>query len=129
MPGIASPPAAREGAAPEDPTQPAFERAIAHIAGHLAEPLTVSRVVRETGMSPRYLQSIFARRGLSVSGWIRGRRLEAARQALADPAWAGADLAQVALAHGFADHSHFTRSFRAAFGETPSRWRERAAHS
>lgn len=113
-------------AAPEDPTQPAFERAVDHIARHLAEPLTVAGIARENGMSPRYLQTIFARRGLSVSGWIRGRRLESARLALLDPAWAGIDIAQVAFAHGFADHSHFTRCFRAAFGETPSRWRGRA---
>lgn len=111
---------------PVDATQPAFHRAIAYIADHLTEPLAVPAIATAVDMSPRYLQSLFQRRGMSVSGWIRQRRLEVARQALTDPAWAQADITGLAVAHGFADHSHFTRTFRAAYGETPSRWRQRA---
>ncbi|HWK76930.1 AraC family transcriptional regulator [Microbacterium sp.] len=110
----------------DDPTQPAFRRVIAHIAEHLAEPLSLPQVARAVEMSPRYVQSLFQLRGMTVSGWIRQRRLEVARQTLADPAWADADIARVAAAHGFADHSHFTRAFRSAYGETPSQWRSHA---
>ncbi len=114
-----------EEADPGDAAQHAFQWVVSMIDRELATPLTLPRIAEACGMSPRYVQSLFQRRGMSVSGWIRERRLESARLALADPAWATADLTQVAVAHGFADHSHFTRSFRARFGETPSRWRER----
>ncbi|GGD65749.1 AraC family transcriptional regulator [Microbacterium murale] len=115
----------------DDPTQPAFRRVIGYIAERLTppsltQPLGLPQIARAVDMSPRYVQSLFQLRGMTVSGWIRQRRLEVARQALADPAWAGADIAQVAAAHGFSDHSHFTRVFRSAYGETPSRWRSDA---
>lgn len=112
-----------------DPGSPAYRRAVAHIEAHLAAPLTVAGIAAAADMSPRHLQSLFRRRGTTVSGWIRARRLEGARAALADPDQADADITRIAVGHGFADHSHFTRTFRAAFGETPSRWRERAASS
>jgi AraC-like DNA-binding protein len=117
------------GSEPSDPAEPAFLRALAYIADHLAgpsrgsDPLRVATIAAAADMSPRYLQSLFQERGMSVTRWIRERRLELARQALVDPAWAEADILQIALAHGFADHSHFTRAFRAVFGETPSGWR------
>lgn len=109
-----------------DPTEPAFRRVVEHISAHLAEPLDLPGIAVAQGMSARYVQGLFQQRGMTASGWLRQRRLEAARQALADPAWARASITQVATGHGFADHAHFSRSFRAAFGETPSQWRERA---
>ena len=111
------------------PSDPAFRRALAHIDAGLGGQLSVPGIAEATGMSPRYLQLIFQQRGLTVSSWVKQRRLETARCALLDPAWAEADLTRLALAHGFADHPHFTRSFRAAFGETPSAWRERGTRS
>jgi AraC-like DNA-binding protein len=36
---------------------------------------------------------------------------------------AGDPLVDIALAHGFSSHSHFSAAFRAAFGMTPSAWR------
>ncbi|UUT34383.1 helix-turn-helix transcriptional regulator [Microbacterium elymi] len=118
-----------------EPTEPAFRRATAYISAHLtgtapganADPLRVTTIAEAVDISPRYLQALFHERDMSVTGWIRERRLELARQALVDPGWADADILQIALAHGFANHSHFTRSFRAAFGETPSAWRRAAA--
>lgn len=47
-----------------------------------------------------------------------GRRLDRARTMIA----AGAPLAEVAAATGFADQSHLTRHFAARFGLTPGRW-------
>jgi len=40
---------------------------------------------------------------------------------------AGDALTEVALAYGFSSHSHYTASFRAAFGTTPRSWRNRMA--
>ncbi|HUG64663.1 MAG TPA: helix-turn-helix domain-containing protein [Gaiellaceae bacterium] len=59
--------------------------------------------------------------GVSVTTYARARRLEWATVAVAstdDP------LARIALDAGFADQSHFTRSFRRHHGVTPGRYRE-----
>lgn len=113
-------------AADTDPTEPVFRRVVEYLSEHLAEPLDLPRIAAAHDLSTRSVQGLFQERGMTASGWLRQRRLEVARGVLADPAWAGSTITQVATAHGFADHAHFTRSFRAAFGETPSRWRERA---
>ena len=60
--------------------------------------------------------------GESVGERLRRLRLEAAREALERPA---SDLAEVAAACGFADQSHLTRAFRAAYGLPPGAWRRR----
>ncbi|HEY8490488.1 MAG TPA: helix-turn-helix domain-containing protein, partial [Dehalococcoidia bacterium] len=46
------------------------------------------------------------------------RRLDFARSQVR----AGTPLVHAALAAGFADQAHFTRTFRAAFGMTPGRY-------
>lgn len=109
-----------------DPGDPAFQRALAHISANLRGTLSPRSVAEATGMSARTLQAMFQRHGMTVSSWVRQRRLEAAREALAGTARADVDITRIALDHGFSDHSHFTRSFRAAYGETPSAWRERS---
>lgn len=106
-----------------DPSEAMFRRAVEHIADNVSQPLDIAAIAEATGISPRYLQGLFQQRGVTVSGWVRRCRLEGARAALADPGWDSADIMQVAAAHGFAAHSHFTRAFHAAFGQTPSQWR------
>jgi AraC-like DNA-binding protein len=113
-------------AAVRDRSGPAYRRVIEYIAEHLAESLDLRRIADDNDMSTRYLQSLFQERGTSVSQWIRSRRVESARQALADPALASAGVSQIAADNGFSDHAHFTRTFRATFNETPTQWRGRA---
>lgn len=109
-----------------DRSRPAFLRVVEYLAEHLAEPLDLRRIAADNDMSPRYVQSLFQDRGTSISEWIRLRRLEAARQALADPTLAALSIGRIAADHGFVDQAHFTRSFRANYAETPSQWRGRA---
>ena len=70
---------------------------------------------------PAYLAHAFKDAyGVSVAAYARTRRLEWATAAVAstdDP------LARIALEAGFADQSHFTRSFRRHHGVTPGRYR------
>ncbi len=111
----------------EDPAvgQPALRRVMDYIEGHLDTDLRVAHIAEALSMSPRYIQTLFQRQQLTASGWIRQRRLETIRAALVDPAWAHADILDIACAHGFTDHSHFSRVFKAQFGLTPSQWRQR----
>ncbi|WP_374378218.1 AraC family transcriptional regulator [Dongia sp.] len=58
--------------------------------------------------------------GTSPYNYLIMRRLDRARGLLA----AGTDLADIAVATGFADQSHFTRQFKRAYGRTPAAWKQ-----
>jgi AraC-like DNA-binding protein len=60
---------------------------------------------------------------VSVSRWIRTRRLERCRADLRNPALSDLTVTSIALRRGFTDPAHFSRLFRAAFGTTPSQYR------
>jgi AraC-like DNA-binding protein len=57
--------------------------------------------------------------GTSPHRYLLGRRLDLARQRMRG----GRPLADVACETGFADQAHLTRTFKAAFGLTPARYR------
>jgi AraC family transcriptional regulator len=80
------------------------------------ESVGLRHVAREAGVHPVYLARVFRRRhGCSVGEYLKVLRLaEAGRLVLQ-----GASLAQAAHAVGFADQSHFSRCFSAAFGFPP----------
>lgn len=82
--------------------------------------LDVGAVARRLGVSRRYLEMLFARDGQTPADYLRGLRLTAARQMLADSSLPVAD---VAFAVGFADVNTFARAFRRAEGTTPGQWR------
>lgn len=117
-----------ESSADRDRSTPAFLRVAQYITDHLGDSLDLRTIADANGMSTRLVQLLFQERGTSATEWIRLRRVESARRALADPALAEQSVSQIATDHGFADHAHFTRTFRAAFGETPTSWRGRALH-
>jgi AraC-like DNA-binding protein len=55
------------------------------------------------------------------------QRLLAARRQLADPARAGSTIGEIALVCGFATQAHFASVFKAAYGLTPTQFRQQAA--
>ncbi len=91
-----------------------------YIAGRLCDPdLDVAEVADALGVSPRYVQILFAEEGATPSGYILARRLELAAQRLRGGMERGG-VTQVALGVGFNDLTHFGRAFRKRFGVTPS---------
>ncbi|WGW11853.1 helix-turn-helix domain-containing protein [Saxibacter everestensis] len=78
-------------------------------------------------ISTRHLHNLFQLEGTTVASWIRARRLEHCRRDLRDPVYARLPIAAVAARWGFIEAAHFSRIFRAAFGESPSRYRGAAA--
>ncbi len=82
--------------------------------------LTPAAIAAEHFISVRHLHGLFASEGLTVSTWIRDRRLERCRRDLADPALAGETVASIAYGWGFRNPRHFSRVFRAAYGSAPS---------
>ncbi|MGY4641835.1 AraC family transcriptional regulator [Pseudomonas sp. TE24901] len=92
----------------------------ARLMSDLAEPLTLSELAGEVGLSTFHAARLFSREtGLAPHAWRNQYRLNLALHLLRD----GVPATDVASASGFADLSHFTRHFKKSFGVTPGRWR------
>ena len=84
----------------------------------------ISHAARRAGVHRGHLARLFHEYyGESMSGFLRRARLARAVELLRDEPLS---LAQVAVLAGYVDQSHFTRAFRARFGEPPGVWRRRA---
>ncbi|MER5202390.1 helix-turn-helix domain-containing protein [Streptomyces sp. NPDC002825] len=99
-----------------------LSRIHAHIEDHLMDPdLSPESIARAHHISVRYLQKLFQNDGSTVSQWVRQRRLESCRFELGRST---RRITMAALAHrwGFRSPSHFSRTFRGAYGMSPSEW-------
>jgi len=103
-------------------TPPAWlEAAREMLDTRLQEPLSLGTVADEIGVHPVHLATTFRRHlGCSVGEYLRRRRVEAARARLEDPE---PSLTEIAIDVGFADQSHFTRTFKRLTGMTPGQYR------
>lgn len=88
--------------------------------------LDASTVAAAAGVSVRYANTVLAREGTSIRRLILARRLERCRKALTEVSQAGRSVSELAYAWGFSDMTHFGRSFRCAYGVTPSEFRRQA---
>ncbi|MBT0770610.1 helix-turn-helix domain-containing protein [Kineosporia sp. J2-2] len=97
----------------------------AYIDRHLADPgLNTQSVAEAHYVSVRHLQKVFEARGTSISALVRTRRLERCHRDMSDPQLAATPLAVIRQRWGFADAAHFSRLFRAAYGESPREFRK-----
>ncbi|GGY40829.1 helix-turn-helix domain-containing protein [Streptomyces omiyaensis] len=99
-----------------------LSRIHAHIEEHLRDPdLSPESIARAHHISVRYLQKLFQNDGTTVSQWVRQRRLESCRFELGRST---RRITMAAMAHrwGFSSPSHFSRTFRGAYGMSPSEW-------
>lgn len=107
-----------------------FQRVAASIDTRLMMPdLSLSHVAALAGLSPRYVQRLFELRGDSFSRYVRQKRLARSRADLLDMSQDSVGISQIAHRWGFASASHFSRSFREAFGISPSEMREDNRHA
>ncbi|WP_413812494.1 helix-turn-helix domain-containing protein [Streptomyces sp. OE57] len=98
------------------------------IEEHLTEPdLSPEAIARAHHISVRYLHKLFQNDGTSVSQWVRQRRLDSCRHELGRTSNRPATVAAVAHRWGFSSPSHFSRTFRDAYGMSPSQWQALAA--
>lgn len=104
----------------EPPADTVVTAAQRYIDEHLSDPaLSPSEVAAAVHVSLRQLQKLFERRGATITGWIRDRRLERCWHDLADPALATRPVAAIAASWGLVDAAQFSRTFRARYGRTP----------
>lgn len=98
-----------------------MRRVLDHIDEHLSDSdLSPSQIAAAHFISVRHLHALFNEQGTTVSTVIRTRRLERCYDVLVDPQQAHRSITDVALANGFVDAAHFSRTFRAHFGVPPS---------
>ena len=101
---------------------------LAAIRKRAGEPgLDPAGVAAQLGMSVRYLHRLLEPTGSSFVEHLLERRLDRAAAMLRDPDSTHLKIGEIASLAGFADISHFNRSFRRAFGDTPYGMRVRAA--
>ena len=113
-----------QSAAETDPAALTFESVRHFIDSHLGDPeLNTDAIARAHYVSTRHLQYLFQEEGLTVSSYVRGRRLERARIDLEDPALQAQSVLQIAQASGFIDLSHFSRLFKSTYGRSPREYR------
>jgi AraC-like DNA-binding protein len=82
--------------------------------------LSVSEIAMRHGMTPRYVQKLFASEGATFSEYVLERRLAHVRRLLTDPRLVHRAITSIAFDAGFADLSYFNRTFRRRFDATPT---------
>jgi len=96
----------------------------------LADPdLTLTKVAQEDGVSPRYLQKLFASAQESFSHYLLARRLERCRSDLTSPLCAQLSISQICYRWGFNSSAHFSRAFKDRFGVSPRDYRRSAGEA
>jgi len=104
-------------------TSEAVLQALALMEASVEEPLDRATLARRTGVSVRQLERLFARAlGTGMAAQYRRIRLDRAVSLLRET---GLSVTQIAMACGFVSPSHFSRSFKAAFGFSPEHFRRR----
>lgn len=96
-----------------------------YVDGTLHGRVSLSVAAGQARLSPNYFSRRFRLAfGVTFSRFVAGQRIERAKRLMVGGT---GKLCQIALACGFADQAHFTRTFGNLLGCTPSRWRRQAA--
>ncbi|MEE9095849.1 helix-turn-helix transcriptional regulator [Pseudarthrobacter phenanthrenivorans] len=87
------------------------------------ETLDAEDLATRLNVSTRTLHRAFRAQGATVSLWIRERRLDRCRRDLQDPNFHHLSVGAIAAQWGLKDAAHFSRLFKARFGESPRKFR------
>jgi len=112
------------------PVSPASHRAAQlmrvklYIEDHLRDPdLSPAQIARANGISTRYLSKLFEATGVSPGRFVWEQRLMRIEGDMRNSALTGRSLSELAFGWGFNDMAHFSRAFRARFGDCPRSYR------
>jgi AraC-like DNA-binding protein len=104
-----------------DDVSPEVARVLRYLESAYDDPVSPSTLARKAGMTAARFARIIKRiHGISPMQLITKTRITVGCRLLRDT---DASIAQIALDCGFADHSAFTRAFRAVTGMSPSEYR------
>lgn len=103
---------------------PHLHRICQAIETKLSDPdLSLRRLADGTGVSPRYIQKLFAMSDDTFGHYLRVRRLERSRMDMASPMCARLSISEICFRWGFNDSAHFSRTFRSQYGMSPREYR------
>lgn len=106
-----------------EPLQLQLQRAAEYIADNCTQALRLEDICQAAGLSPSYLIRAFKQHyGMTPHTYLLNRRIQCSQHWLRQ----GRDLAEVALAAGFADQAHFQRTFKRQLAATPGQYRDRS---
>lgn len=91
--------------------------------------LSISDIAHAESLSQRYLQRLFKTQETTFSHYLRQRRLERCRIDLMDPNRVGQNTTDIAYNWGFRDGATFSRSFKSAYGLSPTAMRNKLPSS
>ncbi len=98
-----------------------LRRIIEKLTAEYSQRLTLDDLSREAGVHPVHLSRVFRKcLGVGIGEHVHRLRIRAACERMLMPE---ISMAEISLAAGFADQSHFTRAFRRATGMTPAAFR------
>lgn len=99
-------------------------RLMDYVEGNLDQSISLDDLAKLADLSTFHFARVFKRAtGISPYQYVRDRRLERGRALLTDT---DMGIAELALACGFANQSHFTAAFSRAMGISPARFRQLA---
>ena len=99
-----------------------------YIELHIDDPdLSPCSIAQAHRMSVRHLHRVFQATGETVGDCIRRLRLAKCASDLRNPAMRDLTVTEIAYRWGFSDSAHFSRTFRAEFGQAPRSYRVAAA--
>lgn len=89
--------------------------------------LSLRRLADKSGVSPRYIQKLFAAADDTFGHYLRTRRLERCKMDLSSPLAARLSISEICYRWGFNDSAHFSRAFRNQYALSPRQYRQAAA--
>jgi AraC-like DNA-binding protein len=90
------------------------------IRNAVQRPFSIEKVAARQGVTPRYIRRLFESTGETFTEFVLAQRLNHAHRMLTDVRYRERTISAIALDAGFGDLSYFNRSFRRAYGCTPS---------
>lgn len=92
-----------------------------YLRENFSEPPGLNELAKTVGVHPTHLARVFRQfERCTVGDYIRRARISYARQRMLG---SNESLVEIAFAAGFADQTHFTRSFKRITGMTPTEYR------
>ena len=104
-----------------------LRRIVEKLTAEYSERLTLDDLSREAGVHPVHLSRVFRKcLGVGIGEQVHRLRIRAACEQMLTPE---ISIAEISLASGYADQSHFTRAFRRVTGMTPAAFKRQQRRS